>query len=172
MEFTFLEAPPLGFYRVAIKRPDGDNPEGVFIQDCADLDEARRVCNATWREHGGRHPVAVIDHRWQKVFFVFRPVEIRLPPEPKKRDVRVRFLERKLEEYRQRLGDPRFAVESPDAAFKIALVDRLLRDGVVNTTGLRAELEPTHQVTMTHYCWIFENACRVIKKYIDTGGEF
>ena len=86
----------------------------------------------------------------------------------------VKALQDKLAEYKNRLKlqreeKPFKAPESfTDTNYKIAILERLLLEGEVDTHDLSRELHKKDKfVDATH----FENACAVINDYVKTGGK-
>lgn len=83
--------------------------------------------------------------------------------------VRVEQLERKLEEYKGRFN-PYGAPESQMGAIcKISVLERLLRDAVVDTFQLYLEMQKVYGSGFDVYR--FNIACGVIDNYCKTGGE-
>jgi len=77
-------------------------------------------------------------------------------------------LAKKLEEYRGRLNSLRAPEVQMDTICKITVLERLLRDGLVNTWELSREMATNYGLGFdAHY---FTNACGVIEDYCKTGG--
>lgn len=103
-------------------------------------------------------------------------LEIELP-----QDVEiVHKMQAKLLEYRERLKSETLGIgpqTSPEQAFlmtadtryKIAVLERLLLDGKVGTQQLARELNGKDGPLFDPQ--IFENACRVVEDYVETGGK-
>ena len=96
--------------------------------------------------------------------------EIKLPDDPRIRE----RLEVKLAEYRGRLSrlddgfrDPAL-LQSTDAGYKVAILERLLQDGVVHTWEFSRELEAKYGIVKPYN---FNNAAAVIDDYCRTGGK-
>lgn len=100
---------------------------------------------------------------------------IELPTNPSLRQ----RLEIKLNEYRARLIDQQKAATAYDAPeviltntadtrYKIAVLEKLLADGKVDTFALSRELSARDSVFTVD---AFDNACRVIEDYCKTGGK-
>jgi hypothetical protein len=91
---------------------------------------------------------------------------------------RVEQLKRKLEEYRERIASAHRAnpnkhpgfinLVMADALYKKEILERLLRDGQVNTWVLSLELGNTYGPNFD--LEVFDNACGVIDDYCKTGG--
>lgn len=90
---------------------------------------------------------------------------IKLPENPEM----VERLRAKLEEYRRRLSDDQYKAPyaQQDTIYKIAILEKLLEDGVVDTWDLSRELGDK-------YGWFdvpaFESACGVIDNYAKNWG--
>ena len=83
----------------------------------------------------------------------------------------VEKLERKLQEYKNRLADPHYALLAPTdphvvhLAIRIRILDEVLKEGEVNTWRLSRELINT----AGYNSWNFEYAAKIIYLYT-TGG--
>lgn len=78
-------------------------------------------------------------------------------------------LQRKLEEYKKR-ENPLHAPElQMDTICKVAILERLLRDGRVNTWNLAQELFATYGSGFR--LGAFNSGCGVIEDYCKTGGK-
>lgn len=78
------------------------------------------------------------------------------------------ILERKLAEYRSRLNEFGAPETQFDTIYKIAVVERLVETGEVDTQNLSRELVAKYGTFDTAS---FNNACGVIADYIKTGGK-
>ncbi|MFA6136297.1 MAG: hypothetical protein WC705_03005 [Candidatus Paceibacterota bacterium] len=94
---------------------------------------------------------------------------IELPDDQELRQV----LENKLAEYNERLKkNPYLSPESPeilDTKHKIAVLEKLLKDGSVNTYNFSKELSEARDFVFD--ASFFNNACAVIEDYVKTGGR-
>ncbi len=94
---------------------------------------------------------------------------IELPDDPELRQM----LEDKLSEYNERLKkNPYLPPESPeilDTKHKIAVLEKLLNNGSVNTFDFSRELSETRGFVFD--ASFFNNACAVIEDYVKTGGR-
>ena len=74
----------------------------------------------------------------------------------------------KLEEYKGRLDKFKAPEAQFDAIYKIAIAEKLLEKGEVNTFDLSRELADKYGSVNAN---LFDNACKVIEDYIKTGGR-
>lgn len=81
-------------------------------------------------------------------------------------DLRRSQLRKKLDEYRFRLKMPLY--DHTDTAYKIAILDKLLAQGVVDPVALAAELAADRTTTFDH--GRFYGAFAVIESYCRDGG--
>ena len=85
-------------------------------------------------------------------------------------------LEKKLEEYKKRVEEIKFQnpctypalIQSTTSAYKAEIVERLLKEGHVDTWQLSKELNEKHNYFDVRN---FENAAAVISDYCKTGGK-
>ena len=78
-------------------------------------------------------------------------------------------LRRKLEEYKGRVKPFRAPELQMDTIYKMTVLERLLRDGQVNTWELSREIAKTYGSDFDGHA--FNNACGVIEDYCETGGQ-
>lgn len=77
-------------------------------------------------------------------------------------------IERKLAEYSQRLDQYMAPETQLDTIYKIAIAQRLVETGEVNTHDLSLELKEKYgNIDVA----VFDNACGVLADYITTGGK-
>jgi hypothetical protein len=81
---------------------------------------------------------------------------------------RIRQLEKKLAEYRRRRSEFKAPEQEMDTLCKIAVLERLLRDGQVFVEALAEELARYYTAAFDRAS--FDEACDVISDYNQTGG--
>ena len=99
------------------------------------------------------------------------PVCIAIPADPTRKEQ----LQKKLEEYWERLDLPRYASYRTSTLMKIEILSRMLEEGEIFTDGLLEELKKKyagstefgHEIATE---LIFADACVVINDYCTTGG--
>jgi hypothetical protein len=79
------------------------------------------------------------------------------------------ILQRKLDEYKSRLTDPRFQTSGAqvDTIYKIAIAQKLIETGEVDKDTLAIELQEKHGHLDKDF---FDNAWGVIADYVSRGG--
>ena len=82
---------------------------------------------------------------------------------------RVQQLRKKLAEYKVRVDSFRAPELQMDTICKKTVLERLLRDGQVNTWELSREMLKTYGSGFDP--WAFNNACGVVEDYCKTGGQ-
>jgi len=91
--------------------------------------------------------------------------ELRLPGHDVERSVRLRH---KRDEYRLRMEDSKSPDTSAGTRYKFRILDTLITIGPVNTARLEATLRVEEGMNFDE-TW-YDEACRVIQSYVDSGG--